>query len=135
MLKKRDDEMQTSSDSDVFGKRVKMRAEADVAVKTLNPLRGSGKSRNAMWLSLMLLQIGCVGHLVQYSESDGEVLVVIVVGAIMVFSCYLIVNNVQQFRAQYAVPTGSTPALPWWPKIGTENNTRWSATTRHLTLG
>jgi hypothetical protein len=114
MLKKKDEEVKDNgAQDDVHALRARMRSDADSAIAALNPLRAA--SRNAMWLSLMLLQLGGALHMFDQVESAWEALIIGLVSVVAVCSCLLIVNNVQQFRAHYAVPTGSTPALPWWP--------------------
>lgn len=134
MLKKRDDdlcaqEQQGVGDtSAIHVLRVQLRQNADLAVKILNPLRAA--SRNATWASLMLLQIGGVAQLwdTPYDYLDSDELYESILGFhrpmqamlasfLVLVSCGAIVNNVQQFRAQFSEATTSSPALPWWPKM------------------
>ena len=92
-----------------------MRKLADAAVAALNPLRA--KSRNAMWLSLMLLQLGGVLHC--FNDLPPQLVLVQWVALLLILaSCLAIVNNVQQFRGMFSAATGSTPMMSWWPKVG-----------------
>ena len=101
--------------SDVHAQRASMRKLADAAVAALNPLRA--KSRNAMWLSLMLLQLGGVLHC--FNDLPPQLVLVQWVALLLILaSCLAIVNNVQQFRGMFSAATGSTPMMSWWPKVG-----------------
>ena len=126
MLKKTDDMLRAqeetatdddeSSSSAMHTKRVAMRENVDKAVSLLNPMRA--RSRNAMWLSLMLLMAGGVAHVGNGVRDLYEVIVTTTLGLLVFVSCVTIVNNVQQFRNLYSETTSSTPALRWWPKVG-----------------
>ena len=124
MLKKTDDTLKMqeeeavaeSSSIVVHVKRVTIRKAAEKAVKLLNPLRA--RSRNAMWLSLVLLMFGGVAHVFTGVEDVYGIIAGVVLVVLVLLSCLTIVNNVQQFRNMYSGSTSSTPALWWWPKAG-----------------